>query len=89
MTHFPDKSVRLSAKPPDFAQALDIQADIIATACPTCMRTLQQAAESLRIAGTIVVQDVAELLLQSIEKSYEHPLPIHVNLELEQEVLHA
>jgi len=70
-------------------QALDVRADIIATACPTCMRMLQQAAESLRIAETIVVQDVAELLLQSIEKSYEHPLPIHVNLELDQEVLHA
>lgn len=70
-------------------QALDVHADMIVTACPTCMRMLQQAADTSGYAGAIVVQDVAELLLQSIEKTYEHPLPVHVNLELDQEVLHA
>ena len=70
-------------------QALDAQAGIIATACPYCMRVLQQASKTRGYAGTIVVQDVAELLLQSIEKTHERPLPIHINLELDQEVLHA
>jgi Fe-S oxidoreductase len=70
-------------------QALEVQADIIATACPYCMRMLRQAIETRGYAGDILVQDIAELLLQSIEKTYEYPLPIHVNLELDQEVLHA
>ncbi len=70
-------------------QALDVQADIIATACPYCMRMLQKAVEARGQAGSIRVQDIAELLFQSIEKTYEDPLPIHINLELDQEVLHA
>jgi Fe-S oxidoreductase len=70
-------------------QALDEQADMIATACPYCMRMLQKAVEARGQAGSIRVQDIAELLLASIEKTQTHPLPIHINLELDQEVLHA
>jgi len=70
-------------------QALDVQADVIATACPYCLHMLQKAADARKHSGSIRVQDIAELLFQSIEKSYNQSMPIHINLELDQEVLHA
>jgi Fe-S oxidoreductase len=70
-------------------QALDTGAGVIATACPYCTRMLQEAIMTLGFQDRIVVQDVAELLIQSIETRYEHPMPVHINLELDQEVLHA
>jgi quinone-modifying oxidoreductase, subunit QmoC len=70
-------------------QAMDTGANVIATACPYCIRMLEAAVVSLGCQDRIVVQDVAELLLQAIEIQYEHPMPVHINLELDQEVLHA
>jgi len=70
-------------------QALAIRADVIATACPYCTRMLQEAVQSLGCQDQIIVRDVAELLLQSIEITDKHILPVHINLELDQEVLHA
>jgi Fe-S oxidoreductase len=70
-------------------QALDTGAGVIATACPYCTRMLQQAVMTLGVQERIVVHDIAELLIQSIEMRYEHPMPVHINLELDQEVLHA
>ncbi len=70
-------------------QALSTGANVIATACPYCTRMLQEAVMTLGFQDLINVQDVAELLIQSIEMKYEHPMPVHINLELDQEVLHA
>ncbi|MFC1876149.1 heterodisulfide reductase-related iron-sulfur binding cluster [Thermodesulfobacteriota bacterium] len=70
-------------------QALDTGAGVIATACPYCTRMLQEAIRTLGFQDRIVVQDVAELLIQSIKMRYEYPMPAHINLELDQEVLHA
>ena len=50
---------------------------------------LQDAVTTLGFQDRIIVRDVAELLIQSITMSYEHPMPVHINLELDQEVLHA
>jgi Fe-S oxidoreductase len=49
-------------------EALDTGADVIATACPYCIRMLMQAIHELGIQHRIGVQDVAELLMQSVEK---------------------
>jgi Fe-S oxidoreductase len=48
-------------------EALDTGADIIATACPYCIRMLNQAVKNLGVQNRIVVKDVAELLSQSVE----------------------
>ncbi len=47
-------------------EAMDCGAGVIATACPYCIRILNQAVGELNIEGKIVVKDVAELLLQSV-----------------------
>ena len=48
-------------------EALGTQADIIATACPYCIRILDEAVRELGVADRIVVRDIAELLLKSVE----------------------
>lgn len=70
-------------------QAMDTGAEVIATACPYCSRMLHEAVMALGFQDQIRVQDVAELLIHSIEMRYEDPMPVHINLELDQEVLHA
>ncbi len=51
-------------------EALDTGAEIIATACPYCIRMLNEAITKLSVEDKIQVRDVAELLLQSVEASY-------------------
>jgi quinone-modifying oxidoreductase subunit QmoC len=70
-------------------QAMRSGADVLATACPYCTRMLQEAVITLGVHDRLVVQDVAELLIQSVAISVEHPSLVHINLELDQEVLHA
>jgi len=47
-------------------QALDTGADTIATACPYCIRTLDDAVNALGAGNQIVVQDLAVLLLNAV-----------------------
>jgi Fe-S oxidoreductase len=51
-------------------EAMDTGAEIIATACPYCIRMLNNAIRKIGAQNTIAVRDVAELLLQSVEASY-------------------
>jgi Fe-S oxidoreductase len=51
-------------------EALDTGAEIIATACPYCIRMLNDAINTLGVQNKIHVRDVAELLFQSVEASY-------------------
>jgi Fe-S oxidoreductase len=48
-------------------EALKTGADVIATACPYCIRMLNDAVNQLGVADQIEVRDLAELLLQSVE----------------------
>jgi len=48
-------------------EALRTGAEVIATACPYCIRMLNDAVNELGVEDRIVVQDLAELLLQSVE----------------------
>jgi Fe-S oxidoreductase len=47
-------------------EALATGAEVLATACPYCIRRLDQAATLLGVQDRIAVRDVAELLLQAV-----------------------
>jgi Fe-S oxidoreductase len=51
-------------------EALANGAEIIATACPYCIRMLNDAIQTLGVQNKIQVRDVSELLLQSVEASF-------------------
>ncbi len=48
-------------------EALATGAEVIATACPYCIRILNEAIAKQGVSNLIKVQDVAELLLQSVD----------------------
>ena len=52
-------------------QAMKTGASVIATACPYCIRMLNEAIVELNVGNSIKVQDISELLLTSVEKSNE------------------
>lgn len=52
-------------------EAMETGAEIIATACPYCIRMLNDAIATLGVHDKIYVRDVAELLLQSVEASFK------------------
>lgn len=47
-------------------EALALDVEVIATACPFCITTLEDAAKVLDVEGKIVVKDVLELLKDSV-----------------------
>jgi Fe-S oxidoreductase len=47
-------------------EALSAGAEVIATACPYCIRMLSEAVRQLGVQDQIFVRDLAELLLQSV-----------------------
>lgn len=51
-------------------EALDTGAETIATACPYCIRMLNDAINTLGVQNKIQVRDVTELLFESVEASY-------------------
>jgi len=52
-------------------EALRTGAEVMATACPYCIRMLNEAVVELDVEDQIVVLDLAELLLQSVEMAEE------------------
>jgi quinone-modifying oxidoreductase subunit QmoC len=70
-------------------EALGTQAEIIATACPYCIRILDEAVKALGVTDRIVVRDIAELLLQSVEVKVAADKQSHENLKLDQEACHV
>ncbi len=52
-------------------EALKTGAQIIATTCPYCIRMLNEAIVKSKLQKKIIVQDVAELLLQSVNQSLD------------------
>jgi Fe-S oxidoreductase len=50
-------------------EAIGTGASVIATACPYCIRTLNEAIAKLGVGNKIKVQDISELLLQSVDLS--------------------
>jgi Fe-S oxidoreductase len=70
-------------------EALGTGAEVIATACPYCIRTLNESIAKLGVGNRIKVQDLAELLLQSVDLSIHRPKPETTILELSQEHSHV
>ena len=50
-------------------EAMGTGAEVIATACPYCIRMLNEAIGKLGVGNKIKVQDISELLLQSVDLS--------------------
>ena len=70
-------------------EALSTGADVIATACPYCIRMLSEAVRELGVQDQIAVQDLAELLLQSAMMRDEANMTERVDLGVDQEVCHV
>jgi Fe-S oxidoreductase len=70
-------------------EALSTGAEVIATACPYCIRMLNDALRELGAVNQIVVRDLAELLLQSMVVRAEANMTKRVDLGFDQEVCHV
>ena len=70
-------------------EAIATGAEVIATACPYCIRTLNEAIAKLGIGNQIKVRDIAELLLQSVDLSIHLPKPEQNHMRLAQEDSHV
>jgi len=70
-------------------EALSTGAEVIATACPFCLRMLNDAVRSLGVGDRIGVQDLAELLLQSVALKDGARITQRVDSEIEREVCHV
>jgi Fe-S oxidoreductase len=53
-------------------EAIRTGANVVATACPYCIRMLNDAVNELGVQNQIEVRDISELLLQSIENGQNH-----------------
>jgi phosphopantothenoylcysteine synthetase/decarboxylase len=65
--------------------ARDRGAKVIATACPYCIRKLNEAIAKLGIGNKIKVQDITELLLQSVDLSDPSGKTGNNNMSISQE----
>ncbi len=70
-------------------EAMDTGASVIATACPYCIRMLDEAIRTLGVEHEICVRDVAQLLLQSLEVSNMADQNTGITIEMNQEAHHG
>ncbi len=70
-------------------EALGTGAEVIATACPYCIRMLNDAVRALAVGDRIAVRDLAELLLQSVMMRDAVRMMDRVDLGMDREVCHV
>jgi Fe-S oxidoreductase len=70
-------------------EALATGAEVIATACPYCIRMLKEGVRELGVENQIVVQDLAELLLESVVIRDETGTAEYISVGVDQEVKHV
>ncbi len=70
-------------------EALATGAEVIATACPYCIRMLDDGVRKLGVENQIVVRDLAELLLESVVMSDQPNMVEREGLGRDQEVSHV
>jgi Fe-S oxidoreductase len=70
-------------------EAMNTGADIIATACPYCIRMLNDAVRELGVENQIAVRDLAELLLESVRVSDQEYKPESFIASVDQEECHV
>jgi Fe-S oxidoreductase len=66
-------------------EAIGTGAAVIATACPYCIRTLNESIAKLGVGNKIKVQDITELLLQSVDLSEPSGKTGNKNISFSQE----
>ena len=70
-------------------EALATGAEVIATSCPYCIRTLNEGITKLGVGNKIRVHDVTELLLQSVDLSDITDKAQYRNMSISQEDSHV
>jgi len=70
-------------------EALGTGAQVIATACPYCIRILNYSIAKMGVGKQIKVRDVAELLLESVDLAKHLPEPEKITLGVSQEYSHV
>ncbi|MBW2707314.1 MAG: 4Fe-4S dicluster domain-containing protein, partial [Deltaproteobacteria bacterium] len=70
-------------------EALSTGAEMIATACPYCIRMLNDAVRALGVGDQIAVRDLSELLMQSVMMKGEARMTESVDLGIDREVCHV
>lgn len=70
-------------------EALDTGAEVIATACPYCVKMLNEGITELGVEGKILVRDVTELLLQSTVITDQTSSNINTTMSINQEECHV
>jgi Fe-S oxidoreductase len=70
-------------------EALGTGAAVIATSCPYCIRMLNEAIAKLGVGSKIKVQDITELLLQSVDLSDTSGKTGNNNMSFSQEGRHV
>ena len=70
-------------------EALATGAEVLATACPFCIRMLQEAVEELKAENRIVVRDVAELLWRSVNVMEGTEVVERLDMDFDREVGHV
>jgi len=70
-------------------EALKTGAAVIATACPYCIRMLNDAVRELGVEHKLMVKDLSELLLQSLAPATEVDTADESEIEVDQEVYHV
>jgi len=70
-------------------EAMGTGAEVIATACPYCIRMLNDAVRELGVQNKIMVRDVSELLVQSVAMGDETIIVEHVERDLDQEAVYV
>jgi Fe-S oxidoreductase len=70
-------------------EAIGTGAEVIATACPYCIRTLNESIANLGVGNQIKVRDIAELLLESVDLSDISAKTGTNHMRLSQEDLHV
>jgi Fe-S oxidoreductase len=70
-------------------EALGVGAEVIATACPYCIRMLKEAVKTLGIEDRLNICDLAELLWASVEIRADAHIPEKAYAGVDQEVFHV
>jgi len=70
-------------------EAIGTGASVIATACPYCVRQLNEAVTKLGAGNKVKVQDISELLLQSVDLSHQSVKTGNSNRSFSQGGLHV
>jgi Fe-S oxidoreductase len=70
-------------------EALSTGAQVIATACPYCIRMLDEAVRELGVGDRIAVRDLAELILQSLVMRDTAKMTERVDLGIDREICHV